>query len=111
MVKYKPSYKYIIPVKNMKTPSIGIEMLKKNQNSSDKNINSNLMLNYMLKALVTCLCLFGCFWQIAQILRLYFSYPTTVYVNVSNMDKLRLPGITLCNNNRFVTFDNFIFKS
>ncbi len=95
----------------MKTPSIGIEMLKKNQNSSEKDISSNLMLRYLLKALVTCLCLFGCFWQITQILRLYFSYPTNVYVNVRNMEKLQLPGITLCNNNRFVTSDNFLFKS
>ncbi len=95
----------------MKTPSIGIEMLNKNQISSEKDISINLMLHYLLKALVTCLCLFDCFWQISQILTHYFSYPTSVYINVRNMEKLQLPGITLCNNNRFVISYNLIFKS
>ncbi len=97
---------------NMKTPNIGLEKFMKNkfsnniQSDSEKQMSSNSMLSYLLKALVMCLCLIGCFWQICLILKLYYSYPANVLVNVENMNNLRLPGITICNNNRFVLHIN-----
>ncbi len=97
---------------NMKTPIIGIQKFMKNkfsnniQSDSEKEMASNSMLRYLLKALVMCLCLIGCLWQICLILKLYFSYPAINLVNVENMNNLLLPGITICNNNRFVLHIN-----
>jgi hypothetical protein len=92
--------------RNMTTPNMVIEKFIKNKFFSNIQSNSDSMLRYLLKALVMCLCLIGCFWQIGLILKLYFSYPATVLVSVENMDNLQLPGITLCNNNRFVLHIN-----
>lgn len=101
-----------ITFKKMKTPDIKNEkFMEKRKNfhdsvSENAKFTSNSMLHYFLKALVMCICLLGCMWQIASIIKLYFAYPTTVFVNVQNMEKLQLPGITLCNNNRFVNSNN-----
>ncbi len=87
-------------------PNIEISRFLKSPNSNnaenDKQIISNSLLHYLVKVIVMCICLMGCIWQIALILKLYLSYPATVFVSVRNMPKLQLPGITLCNNNRFV---------
>jgi hypothetical protein len=87
-------------------PNIEMSRFLKSPNSNDaendKQTISNSLLHHLVKVIVMCLCLMGCFWQIALILKLYLSYPATVFVSVRNMPKLQLPGITLCNNNRFV---------
>jgi nitrate reductase gamma subunit len=97
----------------MKTPDIKIENFMENRKNSNDSVNknakyrtSNSLLDYFLKAIVMCICLLGCMWQIASIIKLYFAYPATVFVNVQNMEKLQLPGVTLCNNNRFVFLNN-----
>jgi nitrate reductase gamma subunit len=97
----------------MKTPDIKIENFMENRKNSNDSVNknakyrtSNSLLDYFLKAIVMCICLLGCMWQIASIIKLYFAYPATVFVNVQNMEKLQLPGVTLCNNNRFVFLHN-----
>ncbi len=61
--------------------------------SGNAKFTSNSMPNYFLKALVICICLLGCMWQIASIIKLYFAYPTTVFVNVQNMEKLHYPEL------------------
>ena len=73
-----------------------------NNNGKDDTLTGRLVIHYFLKALMMCLCTIGCMFQIASIIKLYFDYPTTVFVNVQNMDKLYLPGITLCNSNRLI---------
>lgn len=57
---------------------------------------------YLLKSLIMFICITGCGYQCISIIRMYFRFPTTVYVYVHAMEKLNLPGITLCNGNRLV---------
>jgi len=87
----------------MKTSRVSNFMKNHNWNYLDGKDNYWLI-HYFLKSLVLLICLFGCFWLIFDIVRLYFDYPTTVFVNLQTMDKLQLPSITLCNSNRFVIF-------
>ena len=57
---------------------------------------------YVFKLIVIIGCALGCGWQCISILNLFFSFPSIVFVYVETMDQLELPGITLCNSNRFV---------
>ncbi|XP_054152493.1 uncharacterized protein LOC128951269 [Oppia nitens] len=70
--------------------------------SPDTIITGSQMIHYLVKGLVMCLCTIGCTYQIVTIVTLFFDYPTIVFVNVRTMDKLYLPGITLCNSNRLM---------
>ncbi|XP_054154245.1 acid-sensing ion channel 1C-like [Oppia nitens] len=45
-------------------------------------------------------CVLGCAYQCIAILNLFFSFPSIVFVYVTTMDQLELPGVTLCNSNR-----------
>jgi len=95
----------------MKTP-IKVKKLIENHNWNffdGKDISSYTLIHYFLKSLVLFICLFGCFWLIFDIVRLYFDYPTTVFVNLQTMDRLQLPSITLCNSNRFVILKHFLY--
>lgn len=56
--------------------------------------------HYFLKTIVLGGCFAGCAWQCISILNIFLNFPTTVFVYVETMDKLYLPGITLCNSNR-----------
>jgi len=90
----------------MKTPT-RIRKLFKNHNWNyldEEDISIYSLIHYFLKFLVLFICLFSCLWLIFDIVRLYFDYPTTVFVNLQTMAKLQMPSITLCNNNRFVIF-------
>lgn len=100
-------------LESMKTSSPHATQLFKHQHINANNVNKAAVnnnelncnintLHYVFKALVLCICLTGCLWQITSILHLYFNYPTTVFVYSETMDKLFLPGITLCNRNRSV---------
>jgi len=59
-----------------------------------------LIVHYVLRLAVLILCLLGCFVQIGTIMSIYFSYPAIVFVDLHQMDKLLLPGMTICNENR-----------
>lgn len=51
-------------------------------------------------------CILGFFYHATMYFSLYAAYPTTVDVRVDNKGQMEFPGITVCNNNRYV---NFIF--
>ena len=59
-----------------------------------------LLVHYVLRLIVLVLCLLGCFVQIGTIMSLYFNYPAIVFVDLHTMEKLLLPAITICNENR-----------
>ena len=59
-----------------------------------------LIVHYVLRLTVLVLCLLGCFVQIGTIMSIFFSYPAIVFVDLHQMEKLLLPGITICNENR-----------
>lgn len=65
-----------------------------------RNLDWKKFINYVLKFGVFVACVVGCAIQCLTILGLYFQYPTTVFVFVETMQKLDLPGITLCNSNK-----------
>ena len=93
-------------MRNLKTPIEIAKYVDYRQNRSlikdnEIHLTANLMLHYLLKSMVICLCTIGCMFQIATIIKLFFDYPTTVFINVQTMDKLFLPGLTLCNGNRY----------
>lgn len=88
MIRYVESRNQYLP------PTINANEVSANE------VSATVMIHYLLKALVICGCTIGCMFQIATIVSIFFSYPTTVFVNVQTMDKLNLPGLTLCNGNR-----------
>lgn len=59
------------------------------------------IIHYALRTIILVACILGCFAQIGAIINLFFSYPTYVFVDLKQMEKLLLPAITLCNENRF----------
>ena len=63
-------------------------------------MKASTAVHYTLKAIAYVLCAVGCFYQVVSILNLYFSFQTTVFSFVENMDRLELPAISICNNNR-----------
>jgi len=82
-----------------------IKKFLKNHNCNYLDGKDNYsLIHYFFKSIVLFICLFGCLWYIIDIVRLYFDYPTNVFVNLQTMDKLQFPSITLCNSNRFVIF-------
>jgi len=56
--------------------------------------------HYTLKTVAYALCAGGCIYQIATLFKIYFSYPSTVLSLEEIMDTLKLPAISICNNNR-----------
>ena len=73
--------------------------LKADENSVMENSHS--CWQYVFKLVVMVGCVLGCAWQCIAILNLFFSFPSIVFVYVETMDQLFLPGITLCNSNRY----------
>lgn len=66
--------------------------------------NKSRLYQLVLRTLVHVACISACAAQCVLILDLYLDYPTTVYVYMERMVNLETPGITVCNNNRFVPF-------
>lgn len=64
-----------------------------------KKIKEHLWV-YALKVFVILLCIIGCGWQVIPFAMKYFEYPTIVHVHLEKMNKLHLPGLTICNSNR-----------
>lgn len=82
------------------------EALFGSQTNRAKSTTTNLtylMIHHLLRLTVLVLCLVGCFAQIITIMNIFFSYPAIVFVDLHQMEKLLLPAITICNDNRFVT--------
>ncbi|KAH9521784.1 amiloride-sensitive sodium channel [Dermatophagoides farinae] len=69
-------------------------------NISDSTRITYLIIHHVLRLLVLILCIIGCMVQIISIVNIFFGYPAIVFVNIHQMDRLTLPGITICNNNR-----------
>ncbi|UXI15550.1 hypothetical protein NH340_JMT01493 [Sarcoptes scabiei] len=59
-----------------------------------------LIVHHILRTLVLAVCIFGCMGQIISIMNIFFNYPAIVFVDLHQMERLTLPGITVCNNNR-----------
>lgn len=59
-----------------------------------------LIVHYLLRLIVLVLCLIGCFAQIGTIMSIFFNYPAIVFVDLHPMEKLLLPSMTICNDNR-----------
>ena len=77
-------------------------------NISDSTRITYLIIHHVLRLLVLILCIIGCMVQIISIVNIFFGYPAIVFVNIHQMDRLTLPGITICNNNRFDLIHLFI---
>lgn len=60
------------------------------------------VVHHVLKTLAYASCAVGCLYQCASILKIYFSFPSTVTSTVEVMDTLTLPAMTICNNNRIM---------
>ncbi len=60
------------------------------------------VVHHVLKAVAYASCAVGCLYQCASILKIYFSFPSTVTSTVEVMDTLTLPAMTICNNNRIM---------
>ncbi|XP_022251642.1 uncharacterized protein LOC111087839, partial [Limulus polyphemus] len=50
--------------------------------------------------LLKILCLTGFLWQGVKFLQLYYSYPTSVQIDIGRGDTLEFPAITICHTNR-----------
>ena len=81
---------------NDSTPKIKIE-----ENSASDD--SHNCWQYVFKLIVIVVCVLGCAWKWISILNLFFSFPSIVFVYVETMNQLQLPGITLCNSNRYLS--------
>ena len=86
--------------------SASIPKVKNNDHSVFDN--SYKYCHYIFKLLVMIVCSLGCAWQCISILNLFFNFPSIVFVYVETMDQLLLPGITLCNSNRYFIIIKFI---
>ncbi|XP_027194316.2 uncharacterized protein LOC113789029 [Dermatophagoides pteronyssinus] len=69
---------------------------------SDSSRVTYLIVHHLLRLIVLILCIIGCMVQIISIINIFFSYPAIVFVDIHQMERLTLPGITICNNNRIV---------
>lgn len=84
-------------------------LITSNNIQSDSSRVTYLIVHHLLRLIVLILCIIGCMVQIISIINIFFSYPAIVFVDIHQMERLTLPGITICNNNRFVIlFRRFI---
>ena len=68
--------------------------------NSSNSSSLYLIIHYILRLIVLVLCLLGCFVQIGTIMSIFFNYPAIVFVDLHPMEKLLLPSMTICNDNR-----------
>lgn len=69
------------------------------------NLSRKQVARYVARLVVLIGCIIGCTIQCNSILSIYLSYPTSVFVYMDRMEKLELPGLTICNGNRYVDAD------